>query len=1060
MSQTYRIGCNIQLNDIYWVQLNEAVLQHAQQVGIALLPLDIDIWSMTYEAQIAAAEELLIQDLDALIGWNLPDALILHLLENDLPIVHIHARSLRHPRFVSANDLYDVGEQLARFLAQRIGGRGEILMVGGLVTPTENGMCRIAGFQDALAPFPHIHVTHVPSVWRSDEGFRSIHAALAGQRTPFDAIFGLSDSLALAGRAACLQHGLIDEHTPVVGINGDPHALAAITQGRMTATVDTSVTMYGQEIVDLAIRAARREALPAHFSAQPHRLVTMANVAEAAAQKLIGIAEIPNRLVGINVQQERQRLLQLETSLAINRQVGAILDRRTLSQTLAELMRTNYGYDHVRVLLWSEAEQALIDESADERAAISAHRPGLLADVLHTNELCFIPNTTRSQRFAPDPQWPRTRSRVVLPLRLGGAVTGLLDLHNERCIHHTQAELLGLQVLADQVAITLRNADLVGVAETSRAIAEKADRLKTQLLANVSHELRTPLNVIMGYSQAALSSPQAGYALAPGLRRDLQHIYNSGEHLMRLINDLLDLSRAEIDELDLFPEAIDTHSFLQEVFNSFVPCVAHHSVIAWRLELPGCLPIIHADSVRLRQVLLNLLSNAAKFTAQGEVVLGATVELPHVHLWVRDTGIGIDDELQARVFDPFVTNDLPDPRLRGVGLGLCIARRLVLLHHGMLTVESTAGGGSTFHIHLPLPALQGMPTAPQAAQPLLLIVGGGLLAPAIAELCQRQRLNTRHVHASSELDALLDHEQPAAIAWNITTAKASEWALVEALRTHPLYCQLPFLLFGSTAGGLTNILTKPTSSQTLVEAISALRPATTGAILVVDDDPQTCELYQRLIGATLPEYTVYSASNGRAALDLMAHLTPSMVILDLSMPELDGFGVLAHMRARRETCDTPVLVVSSRVLSLDDIQRLDHAHVTLQTKDMLMQPEAIATLQRALHGTGTLSQSTSMLVKRAVAYLQQHYDQPISRQELADTLGVSKNYLSEIFHQELGISPWDYLNRYRVQRAKDLLRTTGHSITSIAAQVGFDDSSYFGRIFHRHVGLSPSEYRN
>jgi YesN/AraC family two-component response regulator len=191
----------------------------------------------------------------------------------------------------------------------------------------------------------------------------------------------------------------------------------------------------------------------------------------------------------------------------------------------------------------------------------------------------------------------------------------------------------------------------------------------------------------------------------------------------------------------------------------------------------------------------------------------------------------------------------------------------------------------------------------------------------------------------------------------------------------------------------------------------------------------------------------------------VAEEPPSLVILDLFMPEVDGFMVLEQMRAQPQLRRVPVVVITGKVLSFEDIRRLDYALVTLQSKDILSPDETSASLHRALAGAEALPQQTSVIVKHAIAYLHQNYHRTLSRQELAATIGVSKDYLSHIFQQELGISPWEYLNRYRIKQAKALLLNSNESITNIAAQVGFNDLSYFNRVFLKHVGCSPRAFR-
>lgn len=195
------------------------------------------------------------------------------------------------------------------------------------------------------------------------------------------------------------------------------------------------------------------------------------------------------------------------------------------------------------------------------------------------------------------------------------------------------------------------------------------------------------------------------------------------------------------------------------------------------------------------------------------------------------------------------------------------------------------------------------------------------------------------------------------------------------------------------------------------------------------------------------------------ARELIAQETPSLVILDLVMPEVDGFEVLARLREEPLTRQVPVLVLSGRILSTEDIRRLDYAHVVFQSKELLTEEETVTQIQQVMSGSVVLPQQTSMLVKRVLVYMHQHYAEMLSRQQIADAVGVNQDYLSRIFHQELGLSPWGYLNRYRILQAKALLRNTNLSITDVASQVGFDNPSYFSRVFRQSVGRTPRAYQ-
>ncbi len=1054
--------------DPFWVQVLEATFRKAEELGLDLISIDADLPLLpSGEEETALYEELIAQELDAVIGWGFPEDVGRRVLASGVPIVHLNETEIRHPLSVSPLGLYDIARLMGALVVEKLNGRGNVLAVGGLLMPgrEDDGRSRVAGFHNALGHYPDVRFKHIPTQWTYQQVYEHVTAALEQLDWRPDAIFGLSDTIALAARDAGRTLRRVDGNTLIVGINGDPLALVAIAEGSMTATVETSTEDLGSQAAELAYQVAQGKPLPSHFGYKS-RLVTTQNVAEVAAQKLIAMANLPTLLAGFNRQQQQERVRQLETSLEINRHVGSILDPHELSREIADLIRAKYGYDQVWFYRWLENEQRFeLDESSPQQAhaaTIPLERGGVLMQAVLRNQPLFIPDVRRSSRFPLDPAWPETRSRVVIPVRLSDKVVGVLDLHSHHSTQHARRELIGLQSLADQLGIGIRNAELYSEAVEAKAAAEKADQLKTRLLANVSHELRTPLDIIIGCSQSPRAAEEAG---------DRQHIRHSAEHLKRLINDLLDLSRAEVNELDLAPEMIDPRWLLQDVFHSVADKAGEGSAVAWQLQIPERLPAIQADVVRLRQILLNLLSNARKFTDQGSIVLGAETAPPYLHMWVADTGAGIPAELQERIFEPFVTAEQTKRRGEGIGLGLSITRRLVALHHGTMTLDSQPGRGSTFHVYLPLPTLDSQLPTPAFASPsiLLLISSHEQPAPEIIEMAARQGLQISRLVPGDDVDKAIARGEPAAIAWDCVNAGPEERALAETLRAHPKLSHLPFVFYAgersmptTSAPGLTSVVLKPVYGQTLLETIRALCPAQAqGPVLIVDDDPRAVELYKSMATKALPDYAVHTVRDGAEALKQIAEETPSVVLLDLTMPYVDGFQVLDSLRANPQTRRVPVLVLSGRVLTSEDIKRLEqHALVTLQSKDILSEGETADALRHVLSGVETLSPPTSALVKKTVAYLQQNYPRALTRQEIAQAIGVTENYLSRIFRQELGLSPWDYLNRYRIKQAKELLRQTNESVTSIALQVGFDNPAYFSRIFHKQVGRAPSQYRD
>jgi AraC-like DNA-binding protein len=400
-----------------------------------------------------------------------------------------------------------------------------------------------------------------------------------------------------------------------------------------------------------------------------------------------------------------------------------------------------------------------------------------------------------------------------------------------------------------------------------------------------------------------------------------------------------------------------------------------------------------------------------------------------------------------------------------VGLGLSIARRLVALHGGLMTVDSYLGKGSTFHIYLPLPNLMNTPLAATSnTQAVLLVVSARpTISPEILTYCQQQGLISYRVANYDDLERALVDGLPRAIAWDADHASETEESVIHRLRTNPQLCTLPFLLYRSPAAPITSMLLKPVKPETLLSIISSLFNAgnSSRTILVVDDDETTLTLYQNLLSENFPEFICRTASNGQEALAISSDHIPYLVILDLMMPECDGFEVIRQLRADRRTQDVPIAVLSGKILSLEDIKRLEpYSKVTFQNKDMLSDAEFISSLQQVLFDRHVFHPQTSAAVKHAVAYIQQHYAESVSRSEIAQAVGVSENYLTHIFHQELGISLWDYLNRYRILQAKELLLYTHDSIAHISTLVGFDDPAYFSRVFRRYVGQSPRVYRS
>lgn len=1029
-----------------------------------------DLYSLPPENLV---DQIKAHHLDALICSLVSFTVFQQLRDENIPVICLSETSYQHPLFTGMQSLYEGGKIAGEFIGGRLNGKGHaVCLTAGLETVETRGQNRLQGFLDGLCDYPEISTGQIQAYWSYAQSYPAVLKALKNYPRRIDAIFGVSDTLILAAMDAGRDLGVLSAETILVGLNGDPPALAAIVDGELTATVDIAAETLGYKALYLAHNAALGQPLPDVITFQP-RLITRENVADIATHKLTAIAHIPDQIIGYNRMQTQSRMTQLEASMDITQQIGTIQESKRAIQIINELVNKYYGYEWVRILRWSKETQSLVlygGELSPASRLVLVESDTLLQHAFESDEVIYIPDILTSRRFQPTPEWESVRSRALLPIQLGGQTIGILDLQSSQPVCQPSLEIIGLKLLASQIGIVIQNSDLYEVALHAREAAEQANQLKNRLMANVGHEMRTPLNSIIGFSQSIQKQLAQNQTIpVESLSQDIQHIYKSGEHLMYMINDLLDLSRAEIGALSLYFEQVKPVAFLKEVFSNFQVNETSVPKVRWVLELPDRLPIIQADVVRLRQVFVNLLTNARKFTRQGTIALGATVEPPYLHVWVRDTGPGVPIEYQEKIFEPFSTAERKH-RTEGMGLGLSITRHLVALHNGLITLESQPGHGSIFNVYLPLPgvAQKTKVVYPENGRASMLVISGRVAVPEeIINICAVQNLIPSAVATREDLSRALIEARPVAVAWDLGHASPGEWALLQYLSSDPSCAALPMILFdaeeGSSQiiGGLTSVVFKPCPDNVFKDWIEQMGSQFDGKgpVLIVDDDPMARALYQKILQASHPATPLLVAENGRMALDHLKTYVPALILLDLMMPELDGFGVLEAVRSDPRTQRVPVLVLSGKLLTYEDIQRLNHLRTTLLTKGILEEAEMASLLDQIEGESRPLPQPTSQLVKQAQAYVHYNYAQAIGRKDIADAVGVSENYLSQIFRQETSISPLDYLNRVRIARAKEYLLKNDESITQIAVCVGYNDPAYFSRVFRKLTGCSPQEFR-
>jgi signal transduction histidine kinase/CheY-like chemotaxis protein len=481
----------------------------------------------------------------------------------------------------------------------------------------------------------------------------------------------------------------------------------------------------------------------------------------------------------------------------------------------------------------------------------------------------------------------------------------------------------------------------------SRREAERIRQHTAQFAANVSHELRTPLNLIIGFSELMYSTPQAYGSLAwpEALRADIGEIYRSAEHLSQLVDDILDLSQVEAMRLPIIEEETDLAGLVRDAAE-VAGGLLRGKDVQLTLDLTDDLPVMWVDPTRIRQVVLNLLTNACRFTEAGSVHVSAVREGDQVRVAVADTGIGMTAEQMSRVFNEFEQGDVSLRRRHGgTGLGLAISKRFIELHHGRIWVDSAPGHGSTFTFVLPINTDQGAVPAPVVRVPespyvlraeqerVRQVVVEGPYSSAIRLLSRYlHRYAFNYANTAQEAQTLIETRLP----WAIILTDQDREKLLERSQAIELANPskaIPVISFvlrpangRSQALQRVTWLTKPIDRQALLQIIARLTPEA-ASVLVVDDDPGAVQLLRSMLLAAERPYDVREAFGGQEALAEIERARPDLVLLDLLMPEVGGLDVLEQMGTNPVSRDIPVIMITAGDASTAE-HSIDVPHVT------------------------------------------------------------------------------------------------------------------------------------
>jgi signal transduction histidine kinase/DNA-binding response OmpR family regulator len=537
------------------------------------------------------------------------------------------------------------------------------------------------------------------------------------------------------------------------------------------------------------------------------------------------------------------------------------------------------------------------------------------------------------------------RALLTVPLLGPDRIVGALVVRRKEPGEFSKSTVDLLQTFGAQSVLAIQNARLFHEVEKKGRQLAEASQHKSQFLANMSHELRTPLNAIISVTEMLREDAEA-------FKQDvepLDRVLGAGRHLLALINDILDLSKIEAGRMELQLEPFALAPLIANVVKTIEPLAAKNgNQVA--VHCDAGIGTMHADQMRLRQTLLNLLSNANKFTDHGTITIDARQKQEDGRDWitisVTDTGIGMTAEQMGKLFQEFSQADASTTRkFGGTGLGLAISKRFCQMMGGDITVESAPGRGSTFTIRLPRVAqsdealvieargeTRAQPARSiqeQAEEPLILVVDDDA---TVRELVQRhlERAGFAVVAARGGQEGLrlVRELRPAAVTLDIMMPDLDGWTVLAAIKGDPALASTPVVLMSIVdhknrgyALGAADYLVKPVDRSKLLETLTGICGSTAGRALLIDDD----DVVRRGVRQALEPigWRVTEAENGEVAVEVLAAGRPDVIILDLMMPKMDGFEFLDKLLSRPAGQDIPVVIITAKDLTQEDRDRLN-----------------------------------------------------------------------------------------------------------------------------------------